>query len=301
MDFPAAEAVQLNPYPVDHLVLPVAHIDVATARLANLGFTVAPQAIHPFGTMNACVFFADGTYLEPLAVHDPAKYCDSVGNGDVFTRRDRDFRASHGEGFSALVAGTKDAFDDHQRFISANLSAGDIFEFSRPVQMPDGSRSEASFRLAFAASGSAADFFMFSCQRIKALPGDRSALERHANGVTGLSEIILIPGADARAGALAEAVFGFSSTLSPSGDRTFATANAAIRLTEKPAFGDASIDASSQSAGGLRGAGIVFSVRDLAVTAAVLAANGVSSMEAGGRLVVPAAPGQGVTFAFEEK
>lgn len=40
----------------------------------------------------------------------------------------------------------------------------------------------------------------------------------------------------------------------------------------------------------LHGAGIVFSVDDLAVTEAVLAANGVSSAEAGGRLVVSAAP-----------
>ncbi|WP_144574486.1 VOC family protein [Agrobacterium sp. DE0009] len=291
----------MKPYPVDHLVLPVAHIDVATARLSNLGFTVAPEAIHPFGTMNACVFIADGTYLEPLAVHDPTKYRQSVAKSDVFTGRDCDFRARHGEGFSALVAATKDALADHQRFISSDLSAGDIFEFSRPVQMPDGSRSEASFRLAFAASGSAADFFLFSCQRVKALPGDRSALERHANGVTGLAEIVLSPGADQRAGELVEAVFGVSSTLSPEGDTIFPTANAAIRVTEKPAFGDAAIDASSETAGGLRGTGIVFSVRDLAVTAAVLAANGVSSAEVCGRLVVPAAPGQGVAFAFEEK
>lgn len=60
------------------------------------------------------------------------------------------------------------------------------------------------------------------------------------------------------------------------------------------------LNTSNRGDGGLRGAGIVFSVTDLAVTAAVLAANGVSSMEAGGKLVVPAAPGQGVAFAFEE-
>jgi hypothetical protein len=29
---------------------------------------VAADARHPFGTENACVFFADGTYLEPLAL-----------------------------------------------------------------------------------------------------------------------------------------------------------------------------------------------------------------------------------------
>lgn len=292
----------MSPHHIDHLVLPVARIGVATARLADLGFTVAPLAVHPFGTENACVFLADGAYLEPLGINDPAKYDESAGKGDVFTGRDRAFRESLGpEGFSALVAGTGDAVADHKRFVAAGMSAGDLFEFSRPVQMPDGSTSEAAFRLAFAASGAATDFFLFSCQRLKALPGDRTALERHANAVTGLSEIVLHSGGGAKAARLIETVFECDATMSPDGDMVFATGNARIRLKEKPAFASLDLDASNHTDGGLRGAGIVFSVNDLAVTAAALAANGVSSMEAGGRLVVPAAPGQGVAFAFEEK
>ncbi|SPZ34390.1 putative lactoylglutathione lyase [Agrobacterium tumefaciens] len=45
-----------KPYSVDHLVLPVEVIGVAVKRLVSLGFTVAPEALHPFGTQNACVF-----------------------------------------------------------------------------------------------------------------------------------------------------------------------------------------------------------------------------------------------------
>ncbi|CUX47940.1 conserved hypothetical protein [Agrobacterium sp. NCPPB 925] len=287
---------------VDHLVLPVRDIGIAARRLEALGFTVAPPALHPFGTQNACVFFQDGTYIEPLAIADPAKYIASIEKGDVFTGRDQAFRQHHGqEGFSALVAKTGDAIGNHERFVAAGLSVGDLFEFSRPVQMPDGSRSEAAFRLAFAASGAATDFFLFACQRLKALPGDRTELERHANAVTGLREIVLLPGGDARAAHLIETVFDCEAMMSPSGDMIFATGNAQIRLTEKPVFAGIDLNASNRGDGGLRGAGIVFSVNDLAVTAAVLAANGVSSMEAGGRLVVPAVPGQGVAFAFEEK
>ncbi|MCZ7448432.1 VOC family protein [Agrobacterium rhizogenes] len=286
---------------VDHLVLPVRDLGIAARRLQSLGFTVAPPALHPFGTQNACVFFQDGTYIEPLAIAEPAKYIASIEKGDVFTGRDQAFRKHHGDdGFSALVAKTGDATADHQRFVAAGLSAGDLFEFSRPVQMPDGSRSEAAFRLAFAASGAAADFFLFGCQRLKALPGDRTMLERHANAVTGLREIVLFSGGDAKAARLIETVFACETMMSPDGDMIFATGNACIRLTKKPAFASLDLVASNRGDGGLRGVGVVFSVDDLAVTAAVLAANGVSSMEAGGRLVVPAAPGQGVAFAFEE-
>lgn len=291
-----------KPYRIDHLVLPVEHIDIAANRLGNLGFTVAPVALHPFGTQNACVFFADGTYLEPLAIANPANYNASIDRGDVFTGRDQAFRKRvAGEGFSALVAATHDARGDHDRFVATGLSAGNGFEFSRPVKMPDGSQSEAAFRLAFAAGGSAEDFFLFSCQRLQALPGDRSVLERHANGVSGLSEIALSSGDDANAARLIETVFGCDGKMSPDGDVVFATGNARIRLTGKPIFGGHAFNAPEEGGGGLRGAGIVFSVRDLAVTEAVLAANGVSSTEAAGRLVVPAAPGQGVAFAFEEK
>ncbi len=62
-------------HPLDHLVLPVTNIDLARERLGRLGFTVAAEGRHPFGTVNACVFFADKTYLEPLGVAS-AKECE---------------------------------------------------------------------------------------------------------------------------------------------------------------------------------------------------------------------------------
>ena len=55
---------------IDHCVLPVADLAGARDRLTRLGFTVAPEGRHPFGTHNACVYFADDTFLEPLAVGD---------------------------------------------------------------------------------------------------------------------------------------------------------------------------------------------------------------------------------------
>jgi hypothetical protein len=95
--------------PIDHLVLPTASLEAARARLGALGFTVAPTGVHPFGTINACVYFADGTFLEPLAVGDAALADAAVSAGNVFIARDRLFRLSHGdEGFSALVFGTTD-------------------------------------------------------------------------------------------------------------------------------------------------------------------------------------------------
>ena len=55
---------------IDHLVLPVTTLTLARSRLTSLGFTVAPDAQHPFGTGNCCVFFKDRTYLEPITIVD---------------------------------------------------------------------------------------------------------------------------------------------------------------------------------------------------------------------------------------
>jgi hypothetical protein len=60
--------IKSSAHPLDHLVLPTGSLDAVRSRLSSLGFIVAPTGIHPFGTENACVFLADGTYLEPLAV-----------------------------------------------------------------------------------------------------------------------------------------------------------------------------------------------------------------------------------------
>lgn len=291
-----------KPVDVDHLVLPVGNIETASRRLSSLGFTLAPLALHPFGTQNACIFFEDGTYLEPLVIADPDKYRASIAAGDVFTGRDQAFRNAHGsDGFSALVAKTDDALADHQRFVETGISAGDVFDFSRPVTLPDGSQSEASFRLAFAAEGSASDFFFFACQRVKALPGDRSALVRHENGVIGLSEIQLVSDDPSAAAPLVEAVFQVDRKVSPDGDVLFEAGNVDIYVASDLMSPSASGADETGEKNGLRGATIVFSTADIAVTEAVLAANGVPHMREGARLMVPAAPGQGVAFAFEEK
>ncbi|MEO1399011.1 MAG: VOC family protein, partial [Pseudomonadota bacterium] len=41
-----------DPRSIDHLVFPVADIGAARERYTQLGFTVAPDGKHPFGTEN---------------------------------------------------------------------------------------------------------------------------------------------------------------------------------------------------------------------------------------------------------
>ncbi|WOS64127.1 VOC family protein [Sinorhizobium fredii] len=284
--------------PLDHLVLPVAELARARKRLSDLGFTVAEDARHPFGTENACVFFSDSTYLEPLAVASREECEAAALAGNAFIARDHAFRFRQGpEGLSAIVLGTPDAAADHIRYRSCGISGGEMLEFSRPMRLPDGREGLGSFRLAFAADLRAPDFFLFSCQRIRALPVD-SALHNHENGVVGIAEVVLSePNPTDFQYLLQEAVderevsahsFGMDiqagsaklSVMNPAGMEAFY--GRSVSATER----------------GLRGRAVVFRVTDLEATRALFAQNDIEFAEMGGRLIVPEAPGQGVIFAF---
>ncbi len=287
---------------IDHLVLAVSDLATARARLGSLGFTVAPDARHPFGTENACVFLKDGTYLEPLAIGAEADSLDTARAGNVFTARDRAFRFRHAdEGLEAVVFQTADARADHEDYVSAGFSGGAMLEFSRPFRTPDGAESEASFRLAFAADLRSPDFYAFTCQRMNTPAADRAPLMAHENGVIGLAAVTLCEPhpqdyADflgvASRGGLPERI---------SGGLDMRAGNAGLCVVTHAEFEARFGQKYCGHARGLRGRAVSFYVASLEATTTLLRRNGVVHETIGARLVVPEAPGQGVLYTFEEK
>ena len=59
------------PRGIDHLVIAVRDLDRAREAYRRLGFTLTPEARHPFGTKNSLVQL-DGAFLELVAIGDPA-------------------------------------------------------------------------------------------------------------------------------------------------------------------------------------------------------------------------------------
>jgi hypothetical protein len=282
--------------PIDHLVLPTASLGAAKARLAALGFTVAPTGVHPFGTINACVYFADGTFLEPLAVGDAGQADAAVADGNAFVARDRLFRLSHGdEGFSALVFGTADAASDHADFCTRGVSAGDMLSFSRDFVGPDGKSDTASFRLAFATAGHGGDAFFFTCERINVPAVDRSALQIHGNGATRLLSVAATCGKPEDWRKLIAPMTGVEGD---GASGIIQAANAAVELMDEEAFADGFGVAAP--GGPFRLAAVTFGVGSLDASEAILRENAILYHRVGGRVVVPSGPGQGAVFAFEE-
>lgn len=290
------ENTSARPHPLDHLVLPTASLDVARARLTLLGFTVAPTGIHPFGTENCCVFLTDGTYLEPLVVADRQAVAKAIANRNVFVARDRTYREENGdEGFSAVALGTESAAADYARYMEAGLSAGDALSFSRAFTDATGKSDTASFKLAFAATGKATDAFLFACERINAPNVDRTALQAHANGATGIVEVVAVTGEPFEQGRLISIVAGIEAQ----GGTVYELPNAVVTILDPAAY-SARFGVPVGAPSELRFAGIVFSIRHADAVAKLLAANSVEHHTRGGDIIVPPAPGQGAAFIFRE-
>lgn len=287
-----------TPRPIDHAVLPTADLETARARLTALGFTVAPDGRHPFGTANACVYLADGTFIEPLAVLDRDAAHDAAQAGNAFVGHDRVYRTRIGEeGFSALVFGTDDATADHARFTKLGISAGAPLEFSRPFTGKDGSSDIASFHLAFAGDLRSTDALFFTCQRVNQPAVDRGALQTHQNGVLGISRIVLSAPEPEHFQMLLEYIAGGKGAMHEHGFDLVA-GDTTLSVLADTGMADWLGVETPRSDRSLHLAGIEFRVGDLDAAASALAASSVAFTKAGGRLVVHPAPGQGATFEF---
>ncbi|MDH6268825.1 hypothetical protein M2360_004243 [Rhizobium sp. SG_E_25_P2] len=285
--------------PLDHLVMPVADLAVARSRLSALGFTVAANGLHPFGTENCCVYFSDGAFIEPLAVGDRGAYDDAAVSGNRFVLGDLGFRAMYGEeGLSAVVFGADDAAADHAEFLAAGFSAGDMLDFARPMVFADGCSQIASFRLAFAETGVPGDVFAFTCQRINVPAADRTVLQTHRNGVVGIHEVVLVTDTPDRVRPYLQTLARRAPVALEAGIGGGFAADR-ISVLSPPAFADIhGLDLHPASS--LVGRLIVFAITSLADLRRQFQRTGIDHHMNGTMLIVPPQAGQGLAFAFLE-
>ncbi len=126
---------------LDHLVLPVADLDAASAGLTDAGFVVTPEAAHPFGTANRLVVF-QGVYIELVGVADRARL-----PGEGFARHVADHLEDGRSGFSHFACRARSIGDAGSEVRGAGLRTGEPMWFSRPAPRTDGSELTASFTL----------------------------------------------------------------------------------------------------------------------------------------------------------
>jgi hypothetical protein len=289
-----------NPRSLDHLVLPTADLAISQERHERLGFIVAPKGVHPFGTENACVYLADGTFLEPLAIGQRETAEAASLGGNVFTGRDAAFRFRKGqEGFSAVVVGSDDAAQDQAQFEAAGVSAGRILDFGRDFVTPDGAAARMDFRLCFAADLRSPDSFFFTCQRINVPKADRSKLTAHENGAVSIKSVVMSEPNPTDFQYLVQTVANEREVEAHSFGMDVKLPNATLSVLTHAglkAFYD--LDTHGERRGILM-RGIVFGVRDLAQTRYLLKSRALDFVERGGKLIVKPQTGQGAAYIFE--
>jgi hypothetical protein len=279
---------------IDHLVLPVTTLTLARSRLTGLGFTVAPDARHPFGTGNCCVFFKNRTYLEPISILDRNVADMAAAEGGFFVKRLKRFTERIGEGFAMMALKSEAAEGDQARFKAAGLSGGPLFRFTRMAAQPDGSEAEIGVALAYADHPGAPDATLFACQHLAPDLLFQPAFLEHSNGATGVAGVVAVAETPAEHGAFLAAVTGADLNESASGVDASGSGQEVSVLTPaafRERFGIAAPDPRR----GLLLAGFDILVDDLD---RAIGFAGPTAQRCGDRLVIPPGPGLGAVLAF---
>jgi hypothetical protein len=113
---------------LDHLVILVRDLELASADYESLGFAVTPGGEHADGlTRNALVPFQDGTYLELVSFLDPEDPTDNVWGWRRFYPR---------EGLIDYCAASDDLDADVERLVSVGFGVEGPDDGGR--RLPDG-------------------------------------------------------------------------------------------------------------------------------------------------------------------
>lgn len=166
---------------IDHLVLNTRfETDAARALFEALGFTVTPRGHHTLGSINHLIVF-ERAYLELIGL-------------PLGTERLRREVLDSPVGLDGLVLSSPDAVATHDRLLAQGFAVQPVQAFSRPVEIA-GRHHDARFRTVRLVQGQFAAGRVYFCEQQTPELVWRAEWQTHANGVTGLSGLLVV-GAD---------------------------------------------------------------------------------------------------------
>lgn len=175
---------------IDHLVLCGRDLGAMRDNYAALGFTLTPEARHPFGTGNSLIQL-EGCFLELLSVCEPEKIKQAGAGQFSFAAFNRDF-LKRGEGMSMLVLDSTDARADVAAFRARGLRTYEPFDFERKAKLPNGAEVTVGFSLAFATDPKLPNVAFFTCQQHAPEHFWKPQYQRHANRSLTILDVCLV-------------------------------------------------------------------------------------------------------------
>jgi hypothetical protein len=164
---------------IDHVVIAVREIDRAAKEFGRLGFTLTPRGRHTTGSENNCIMF-ERDYFELLGVPVP----------HPVTRYYQEF-LERGDGLAAIALATDDARGFHDELAADAIAVDEPVDFSRPVQLAQGTK-DAAFRITQIAPAATPAGRVFACQHFTRDVVWRPEYQQHANQVTGLERVVAV-------------------------------------------------------------------------------------------------------------
>ena len=177
---------------IDHIVIATHSLERASETYRKLGFTVVDGGRHPYGSYNALIGFADGSYIELIGFYE-----DSPAHPWWTLLNER------GGGLVDFCLATDDIESDLAALRSQGVAAGELTEGGRA--RPDGYEVRwINNKVGGAWQGLIPFIIEDVTPRHERLPRER----KHANGVTGIHTLSLATIDVARYAGVMSAVMG---------------------------------------------------------------------------------------------
>ena len=176
---------------IDHVVLAARDLAALSQFYERLGFTLTPQAQHPFGTGNRLAQL-QGNFIELLSVTKPDDVPEAGPDAYSFGAYNRDYLKT-GDGMSMLAL-TSDGWEaDRARFERSGFKLHAPFAFGRKARQPDGSEVKLDFRLTFLTDPALPRAPFFTCNhRHPAEIFWKPQYQTHANGARRIVEVQMV-------------------------------------------------------------------------------------------------------------
>ncbi|HEX8665290.1 MAG TPA: VOC family protein [Beijerinckiaceae bacterium] len=177
---------------LDHVVILVRDLDAAAENWRRLGFTLAPRGVHSahMGTGNHTMMLGPD-YIELIGVLSETPY--NAPSRALLDRR--------GDGIERAAMTATDAAAGFEEIRERGLAGIGPIDFSRPVTLPDGTRTEARFKVFhWPLDEAPAGLRIFACQHLTRDAVWIPELQRHANGAKRIERVEIVsedPQADA--------------------------------------------------------------------------------------------------------
>lgn len=175
---------------LDHVVIAVRDLDAAARTWAGLGFTISPRGLHSahLGSGNYTIMFGPD-YVELLGIVTPTEH--NAGTRSFLESR---------EGLERSAFTAVDATKGVAELKSKGIAATGPLDFSRPVDLPSGGKTEARFStMHWPSEEKPGGMRIFACQHLTRDAVWIPELQRHKNTAKRIDRVEIVSAAPRKA------------------------------------------------------------------------------------------------------